>query len=296
MGIIAVISLLGCATTGATIGSGVGERYLNHPPYYAGTSPGSPGGLIGHFPVVYQQGANQPAIFDPPASSAMRRLLEEMNGYLDSLGISRRLANDGRSSPAGGSPAVREVGAGHRPPDVQFHCYTDTGFHDDDCAVSGDTVLGRGTQTMRLAVTRASPDWVEWTGELMDGAGVARTLLITLEMGEYFVRQRGIAGKKEVELGTDYTVSLPWITSLETPVSVIQLTGALVGRDGKAIRIGAEGLLARRTSLDVSALGAQRLVTEEDVEALLGARREDLPGRPYVWAEGLRTLVARLTG
>lgn len=28
--------LAGCATTGATFRSGVGDRYLEHPPYYAG--------------------------------------------------------------------------------------------------------------------------------------------------------------------------------------------------------------------------------------------------------------------
>jgi hypothetical protein len=103
-------------------------------------------------------------------------------------------------------------------------------------------------------------------------------------------------GTKEVELGTDHTVQLPWLTSLEAPVSVLQLTGALVGPDGKAKRIGAEGLLARRTSLGLSSIGAQELITDAEVEALLTARREDLPGAPLVWETALRSLVAGLTG
>ena len=53
-------------------------------------------------------------------------------------------------------------------------------------------------------------------------------------------------------LGTGFTKSLPWLTSLETPVAVLQLTGALVGRDGKAIRIGSEGFYAKRTRLAIS--------------------------------------------
>ncbi|HZA51832.1 MAG TPA: hypothetical protein VE549_13900 [Myxococcaceae bacterium] len=39
-------------------------------------------------------------------------------------------------------------------------------------------------------------------------------------------------------------MSLPWLTSLETPVSVLQLTGALIDRSGQAVRIGAEGSAA----------------------------------------------------
>jgi hypothetical protein len=67
-----------------------------------------------------------------------------------------------------------------------------------------------------------------------------------------------------------------------------------VGRDGKAIRIGAEGMLARRTSLPISALGAQALITDEEVERLRTVRRQDLPGNPLVWQVSLRTLVTQL--
>lgn len=91
-------------------------------------------------------------------------------------------------------------------------------------------------------------------------------------------------------------MDLPWLMSLETPVSVLQLTGALIGRAGRAVRIGAEGLLARRTGIIAAGFGAQALVTDEDVEQLRTRRREDLPGRPLVWQVALRTLVERLTG
>ena len=76
---------------------------------------------------------------------------------------------------------------------------------------------------------------------------------------------------------------------------MLQITGAVVGRDGKAIRIGAEGLLARRTSLPIRAIGGRALITDDEVEHLRAAHREDLPGSPLVWREGLRTLVAQLT-
>ena len=62
------------------------------------------------------------------------------------------------------------------------------------------------------------------------------------------------------------------------------------------MRIGAEGLLARRTPFAVSALGAQALISDEDVEKVRTARRDDLPGKPLVWQEALKSLVAQLSG
>jgi hypothetical protein len=77
---------------------------------------------------------------------------------------------------------------------------------------------------------------------------------------------------------------------------VLQLTGALIDPDGRATRIGAEGLYPRRTRLLVSAIGGQELLSDEDVERLRSERRDDLPGRPLVWQVALRNLVAQLTG
>jgi hypothetical protein len=120
-------------------------------------------------------------------------------------------------------------------------------------------------------------------------------LVLTLEVGQYYPQQLNFAGSKAVELGTDHTVRLPWLTSLETPVSVVQLTGALVNAEGRAVRIGAEGVLARRTGLVESGFGLQALIRDEDVETLRRARREDLAGEPLAWQVALRNLVAGLT-
>jgi hypothetical protein len=278
-----------CATTGATVGSGVGDAFLRRAPYYAGADAPAAGNaaVVGHLPVVYQRGATQAPIFDPSGSDAMAALLADMNAYLDSLQVTARLVEGGRVS------AVTHA-ATLRPPDVQFGCVTPSGVPDDDCAVDGDTVLGRDALRMRLAVGRPSPEWIAWMGDVTATVGVEQVLVITLEVGQYLVRQRGLLGRKEVELGTAHVADLPWLTSLETPVAVLQLTGALVGRDGRAIRIGAEGLVARRTGFRLSAVGAQELITDEDVDRLRTARRESVAGAPLVWQVGLRTLVGSL--
>src|SRR5688572_28957242 len=90
----AVMIMTGCATTGATFRSGVGDTFLAEPPWYAGANGG---GSIAHLPITFQAGATQPATFDPASVDGipMAALLREMNAYLDSL--------------RAGAPAVRET-------------------------------------------------------------------------------------------------------------------------------------------------------------------------------------------
>jgi len=55
-------------------------------------------------------------------------------------------------------------------------------------------------------------------------------------------------------------------------------------------------MLAKRSQILVSALGAQSLVSDEDIERLRTLRRDDLPKQPLVWQVALRNLVSQLTG
>jgi hypothetical protein len=287
----------GCATAGSTFSSGVGDRYLEHPPWYAGRDLSVAGteGRIGHLPVVFQRGATQPVQFEPRVTTGAPAsvLVSEIDAYLDSLltasGVSVRLVErDGVS-------AVTSQAAS-TPPDVQFGCTTENGVPWGDCLLREEGALGRGRQQMRLAVGRPSSEWIAWMADVMRERQVASALVVTLEIGQYQMRQRGILGKKEVELGTGHTADVPWLSSLETPVMVLQLTGALVGPDGKAVRIGTEGFAVRRTKLLVSALGAQELFGDEDMARARTARRTDLPGEPLAWQVAARHLVAQLTG
>ena len=268
-----------CAT-GATFRSGVGDAHLESPPYYAGQRVTSAPRAV-HLPIGYQRGAAQSPFFDPAATrgTATAALLADMNAFLDSLGVSTRVA-----AVAGAPPGT--------PPDVHFGCAAHPG--DEDCEEA------RGTSDdppLRLAVGRPSRDWTEWAATAADRAQASSALVITLEVGQYWVRQKGrFGGRKVVELGTDHSQAVPWLTSLDTPAQVLQLTGALIDRDGSAIRIGAEGLFARRTGVLVTSIGAQELLTDEDVERVRTSRRDELPGRPLVWQAALRNLVAELTG
>jgi hypothetical protein len=270
-----------CATTGATFRSGVGDRFLEHPPYYAGKSVAAvqPAPRIARFPVEFQRGASQSPAFDPPSGegSSVAAFLADINAFLDSL-------------PAGGRLPVL-VGDGVVAPNVYFGCERGA---DDDCVERGDSALGRRGTTMRLAVERPSKAWIARLNTSLDSASASHALLITLEVGQYWTRQSGMLGNKSVELGTGHVVPLPWLTSLEAPVSVLQFTAALVDREGLAVRIGAEGILAQRSPILASAVGAQRLIVAEDVDRARTLRRPDLPGQPLAWRVALCNLLAQL--
>ena len=273
-----VAATTACATAGATYQSGVAPKSFDHPPFYAGATVAAGASRIAHLPIRYQRGAEQPASFEPDSArgTPIAQLLVEMNTFLDSL------------SPTRIAMKSAEVGT---PPDVRFGCAT---AMFGDCQDEGEP--SPSNRRLDLSVARPSAEWISWLAATLDGVPADHALLITLELANYWPRQKGLGLSKEVELGTGYSVGIPWLTSLEQPVAVVQLTAALIGRDGKAVRIGAEGLMARRSNLVTSALGAQRLISDEDIEKVRTLRRDDLPGQPLVWQAALRTLVGQLTG
>jgi hypothetical protein len=261
----------------SAIAQGLSDRSIEHPPYYTGRKAG-PGARFGGLPIIYQRGGSQSPIFDPSgdSGSAVASLLHEMNTAFDSL-IQARGWSQLTMPPKG------------NPPDVYFGCQRDPS---DDCIEPGDTALGRAGTAMHLALYSSSKAWRERLVKMLDSTGATHAVVLSIEVGQYWVRQSGFSGKKSVELGSGHTVSLKWLTSLETPVSVLQLTGVLINRKGEAVRMGAEGFMARRTEFAASAFEAQRLISDQDVDRARRLTREDLPGEPLAW----RVALCRLLG
>jgi hypothetical protein len=149
----AALLMSACATTGATLGSGVADRLIDEPPYYAGARRvGSEG--IAHLPITYQRGAIQPPSFEPHSrpGTPIAGILSEMNIYLDNLGVSTPL--DPREPV--GLPA----------PDVRFSCEAD-GM--GDCDSDSDDVAIQGKPWMLLAVGRPSSEWTATVAGVNDG-------------------------------------------------------------------------------------------------------------------------------
>jgi hypothetical protein len=259
-------------------GHDIGQRLQveNEPPYYASSSSPVRGLRLAHTPVLYQRGSAQPAFFDPAAGAGtpVARLLDEMSSYLDALGASTPLS----AAPRG------------TPPDVRFDCESDAL---DECSPE----LGgrREGPSMRLAVGRPSREWVTALAAALAESDADAALVLTLEVGRYWPRQKNFRGDKVVELGTGHTVALPWLTALDKPVQALQITGALVGPDGRALRIGAEGLLAVHTNLFIGALGIEQLISDADVERVLREPLGEGQDGPLVWQAAIRALVSELT-
>lgn len=271
----------------------VSDRDLEKPPYYAGKVP-SEINRVGHFPVAYQAGGSHEAIFDPAGTpgSPVAVLLEEMNAWLRGAEVTVPLSVP---SPERSEHGPDETGrsAPNGPPDVTFGCDPDPS---GECVERDPSeALGRSGTRMRLAHTGPSRAWRQWARDAMRDAGVDAAVVLTLEVGQYWIRQKGLRGDKRVELGTGHIRALPWMTSLETPVTVLQLTGALVDAEGRVRRIGAEGLVARRTAFRLSVVGAQELITDQDVDVLRSTRREDLDDHPLAWEAALGALLEGLT-
>lgn len=273
----------GCASTGATVRSGVGDSFPFHPPYYAGRRVTAVG-RVGYFPITFPREGTGDEGLDPKsqADTPLGALIAEMNRFVDSLGVATPLA-------------VNLVVPG-TPPDVEFGCIRTTSMYECDERDAEGARAGGDRRTLRLAIGRPSDDWTTWAARAMDGAGVPNALSITIEISDYYAEQTGLVGHRKVELGTGYAVSIPWMTGVDTPVSVLQLTGALMDSSGSAVRIGAEGLVARRSGIIAGEVGVQRVITDDDIAQLRSARRTDLPGQPLVWQVALRNLLAELTG
>ncbi len=207
--------------------------------------------------------------------TAMNRLAEDIERWLGETGLVRVLPD-----PAGSAKAF--------PPAVYLGCEPD------------EMIPGECSEEPRqnvLISTSANREWRNALGGAVGGAGVDRVLVLRLDVAPHWIHQKNLKGTKEVRLGTGYAQRLPWLTSLDTPVYVLQLTGAVVDAEGKVLRSGAEGLLAVRTPFKASVLRAQKLISEEDVELLrTGMRRDDLPDAPAVWQAAARNLVTQLAG
>lgn len=267
----AAVATAGCAY----MQSYTNSRVLKRPPYYdtygGFVSPGSSG--VGHLGV----GVDAAEVPDQRERAVLAPLQEAMNGYLDTAGWSVKL--DAAPPPAGAPWAY--VGSAR-------------GLHARS-NLPADTATG---PVMVMRALGPSRRWADGLRQISARRQVSVVLAINLGWSEYYVRQRGaLSPRKELDLGSGYRVDVGWFTDLDRPVRVLQLTGLLLGTDGKVLRSGAEGIAVQHSSLVERAVGAESEIGESDVTTILTTlRRDDLEGHPLVWQVALRNLVGNLLG
>ncbi|NBC03542.1 MAG: hypothetical protein GVY20_07540 [Bacteroidetes bacterium] len=148
---------------------------------------------------------------------------------------------------------------------------------------------------MALYLEKPSKSWRQSFALQMTEQDADFALLIWVGLTEYPKADKGFF-KKKVILGTDYEHEIRFLSAVDKPVEVLQLTGVLLDREGNVVRAGAEGFLHKDSPFWVQALEAGTTIDDNAIEKLLtGERHDDLPGRPLAWKVAMENLVSQLT-
>lgn len=238
---------------------------------------GKPKAAVAPVGVVEAWYRTEPGSLDltPDRSPALAAILDSVRAELERMPGLTRLAVD-----------FRQQGR----PDVRFGCRRG-GTASDGTPRSSTEVDPSEPRRMAFEVEGPSRVWRE-RAKAAAGDSIRSVLSIQLGFGDVWVRQKDWKGNKRIELGAGRSADVAWLTSLDDPVDVLFLTASLSTPDGKVVRVGAEGLLARRTGMLASTLGAQEVLSERDLEVLSAAEEDGMP----LWKSALQTLVRRMTG
>jgi hypothetical protein len=251
------------------------EKTGRRAPHYIGKA--APVTAVAHVPVLTGQSFGEP-VPAPDLAAMVDAARVEFDAYLQSLIEREPLSMEDYAT---GAPAVY-VGSpdGFYAPQ-RLHVPAEEQLPRD--AVIVRTIDPTGPWKKRLQAAAAE-------------ASASHVLVVALELSDYPVSQKNWKGSKAVDLAAGHTMPIPWLTSLDQPVEVIQWTGALYRADGKFVRGGAEAFEALRTPFKESAFHVQRTMTPVTLEEALAARRDDLPGSPLAWEVAMKNLVAELLG
>ncbi|MDP3774782.1 MAG: hypothetical protein Q8Q85_11010, partial [Gemmatimonadales bacterium] len=149
--------------------------------------------------------------------------------------------------------------------------------------------------TMVVGAAGPSRRWRDSLRVLAAREGVTHVLAIAIGTSRYYARQFLPLLPRNLELGTGYTMPMSRLGEGDSPVNVLHVTGALLTVDGRVLRVGAEGIVARVPGRVLSLLDVSPPLTTPYVRAVLtDERRQDLPGHPLAWAVALRNLVGQL--
>ena len=246
------------------------------------------------FYVSYKQPANDgpvvvvPVTLDPESGepfnlagrgSALQPLLDALNASLAARECCRFASS--HTLPAVGGPTVY------------------LGMLDGETAPAG-TGIERGLHEeyspMILHSLKPNATWRAAAAALAEQHQASRILVVQLAFTQFPKADRGFFGKKVV-LGTNYEVPVGFFSSVDGPIEVIALTGALLDANGDLIRAGGEGIAGYDTPFWVQVFKTGKDIDTTAINELVNSdRREDLPGQPLKWQAALDQLLRQMAG
>ncbi len=208
---------------------------------------------------------------------ALQPLADVMNAYLDSLGWSQRLAGEALAEKGAPYVYVGSAEGEGAPPEAEMQRTEQDKY-----------------PPMVIHIRKPSQAWRTSLGASVQANQVEYLLWIKLGFSEYPKADKGLFGKKVV-LGTGYEEGIKFLSAVDKPVEVLQVTGMLLDREGNIVRAGAEGIVAKDTPFWAQIFDVQQAMNNEALQKLLqDERREDLADKPLKWQVALRNLVAQL--
>jgi hypothetical protein len=125
---------------------------------------------------------------------------------------------------------------------------------------------------MVLHVERPNRAWQSAARELMAREALTHLLLLRVSVSQYPKGRRGVFAK-EVQLGTGFAAPVRFLTAEDKLMQVLQVTGLLLDAEGRVLRAGAEGVLARDTPFSAQVFDVTKLLDDASLQAATRVRR-----------------------
>ena len=136
---------------------------------------------------------------------------------------------------------------------------------------------------MVVHYARPAGAWRQAASALALRDGATRIVVTQLDFVQYPKADKGFLGKK-VALGTRHEQDVRFLSAIDKPIEVLQISGAVLDADGNELCAGAEGIVGRDAAFWVQVLEAGRDIDDDTLQRVLhGERREDIPGAPLAW-------------
>jgi hypothetical protein len=160
---------------------------------------------------------------------------------------------------------------------------------------------------LRIAGQAGSKAWMQQLQAEMAKQNLDYALV--LQLGEGYIYPNGkikqvnaVVSKRQappagLDMGTDFWLPMTqkWVAT-NKPIDVLFVKGLLIGKDGKIIRAGGEGITAAsKAKFMEQVVNISHEFSEAELKSVEhDLRRDDLPGQPLNWQVATRQLVKTL--
>jgi len=268
--------LVSCATMNK-LSTAQTERLGSAPFYkkYSKITPDEKAGIY-HLPLEVSDRYKTDPFFKARGRS-LQPLIEVMSEYIDSLHWSTKLETDRLAIPGEPRVFIGSAESSDAPPEARQMRNENDKY-----------------PPMIIHIKKPAKEWRAALLQSLTAVNGNFLLIMNFSFDDFPKADKGLFGKKVV-LGTDYEQGLNFLTAIDKPVEVLQITGMLLDREGNILRAGSEGILAKDTPFSLQIFDIQKEIDRKAIDKLINEeRREDLPDKPLKWKVAVDNLYTRL--